>query len=86
MKYRNIGKSGLKVPSYGIAVWQNMSSKLSEDQAESILKTAYENGIYYFDSGDAFNNGQSEILLGNLLKKFDWPRNSFVVSFINLND
>ena len=41
---------------------------------------AYENGIYYFDTGDAFNNGKSESLLGLIIKKQVWPRNSFVVS------
>lgn len=80
MKYRNIGKSGLRIPSFGIAVWSNMSSKLTNEQAETILQTAYENGIYYFDTGDAFHNGKAEILLGNAIKKFEWPRSSFVVS------
>lgn len=79
-----------------------MSSKISEDQAESIIQAAYEKvgvgsenwqnkiikmiyfqttqGIFYFDTGDAFCNGKSEQLLGNILKKFNWPRNSYVVS------
>lgn len=80
MKYRNIGKNGLRVPSFGIACWQLMSSKLTDEQAESIIQTAYENGIFYFDTGDAFNNGKSEQMLGNILKKFDWPRNTYVIS------
>lgn len=42
MKYRNVGKSGLRVSSYGIAVWQNMSSKIGEEQVESIVQAAYE--------------------------------------------
>ena len=100
-RFRNVGKSGLRVSSYGIAVWQNMSSKISEEQVESIVQTAYEKvrfqrdhfeiqtdetfflqtqGIFYFDTGDAFCNGKSEQLLGNILKKFNWPRNSYVVS------
>lgn len=57
-----------------------MSSKLTDEQAESIIQTAYENGIFYFDTGDAFNNGKSEQMLGNILKKFDWPRNTYVIS------
>ena len=40
--HRSVGKSGLRVSSYGIAVWQNMSSKIGEDLAESIIQTAYE--------------------------------------------
>lgn len=42
MKYRNVGKSGLRVSSYGIAVWQNMSSKIGEEQVEAIVQAAYE--------------------------------------------
>lgn len=41
---------------------------------------AYENGINYFDTGDVFANGKGEIALGNILKKKNWPRNSYVVS------
>lgn len=48
--------------------------------ADEILTTAFENGINYFDTGDAFCNGQSEIVLGNILKKKDWARNSYIVS------
>ena len=48
--------------------------------AEDILTAAYENGINYFDTGDAFACGKAEITLGNLLKKKNWPRSSYVVS------
>ncbi|XP_027204208.1 voltage-gated potassium channel subunit beta-2-like [Dermatophagoides pteronyssinus] len=79
MKYRNIGKNGLRVPILAFSAW-NSFSHVSENIAENIISVALENGINYFDTGDAFENGRAEILLGNVLKRSQWPRNSYIIS------
>ena len=77
--FRNIGKNGLRVPLLAFSSWDRFG-QLSEDSADEILTIAYKNGINYFDTGDAFCNGQSELMLGNILKKKKWPRSSYIVS------
>lgn len=41
---------------------------------------AYDHGVNYFDTGDAFANGRCEIVLGNVIRKKSWKRSSFLVS------
>lgn len=41
---------------------------------------AYEHGVNYFDTGDGFANGRCEVILGNVLRKKNWRRNSYIVS------
>ncbi|XP_017476531.1 PREDICTED: voltage-gated potassium channel subunit beta-2-like [Rhagoletis zephyria] len=79
MKYRNIGKNGLRVPLLAFAAWQCFG-QLDEAVADSVLTTAYENGINYFDTGDAFAGGAAEVMLGSILKRKAWRRSSYIVS------
>ena len=79
MKYRNLGKCGLKVSEIGVGSWMtdiNGGSKV--DVAKDTIKLAYENGVNFFDCADAYSGGDAEIFLGNVLK--DFKRSSYVVS------
>ncbi len=44
-----------------------------------ILKKCYINGLRTFDTADVYSNGQSEILLGKFLKKYNIPRERVVI-------
>lgn len=77
---RNIGKNGLKVPLLGFSAWNSFSENISEEAADALVTMAYEHGVNYFDTGDGFNNGQSELMLGKILKRKSWPRSSYLVS------
>jgi aryl-alcohol dehydrogenase-like predicted oxidoreductase len=44
------------------------------------MKTAYDNGITFFDTAESYAGGQSEIIMGQAIKKFAWNRNDIVVS------
>ncbi len=44
------------------------------------MSTAYEAGVNFFDNAEAYAGGNAEIVMGNVLKKTKWPRESFVVS------
>ncbi|KPM06505.1 aldo-keto reductase family 1-like protein [Sarcoptes scabiei] len=79
MKYRNIGKNGLRVPILAFSAWSNFSH-VPEHIAGSIIEAALENGVNYFDTGDSFEQGQAETLLGTVLKKGNWPRSSYILS------
>ena len=41
---------------------------------------AYDNGINYFDNAEAYANGESEKMMGRVLKMKNWDRSSFTVS------
>lgn len=80
MNYRRLGKSGLKVSVISHGFWAMVSGKLDVNFALACLTTAYDAGCNYFDNAEVYGDGQSEILMGEALKKAGWPRDSYIVS------
>ena len=52
MKYRRLGKSGLKVSELSFGSWVTFGDQVNNAVVESCLKTAYDAGINFFDSLD----------------------------------
>lgn len=80
LRYKNLGKSGLRVSNVGLATWSIFANGVSEEQAESIIRLAYESGINLFDLSDLYSGPRAEIELGNILKKTNWKRMTYVVN------
>ncbi|XP_041947561.1 voltage-gated potassium channel subunit beta-3 isoform X1 [Alosa sapidissima] len=80
MKYRNLGKSGLRVSCLGLGTWVTFGSQISDEMAENLMTIAYENGVNLFDTAEVYASGRAEITLGNIIKKKGWRRSSFVVT------
>lgn len=69
MKYRELGKTGIRVSEIGFGTWGIGGNSYGEvDDAESIrsLQVAFENGINFYDTSDLYGNGHSEELLGDV--------------------
>ncbi len=80
MEYRRLGKSGLQVSALSLGSWLTFGNQISDDVAEDLMKLAYDQGVNFFDNAEGYAGGQSEIVMGNILKKMGWRRSSFVVS------
>ncbi len=80
MEYRRLGKSGLKVSALSLGSWLTFGKQISDATAEDLMKLAYDNGINFFDNAEVYANGQSEIVMGNILKKLNWDRSTYLVS------
>nr|XP_019600707.1 PREDICTED: voltage-gated potassium channel subunit beta-3 isoform X1 [Rhinolophus sinicus] len=80
MKYRNLGKSGLRVSCLGLGTWVTFGSQISDETAEDVLTVAYENGINLFDTAEVYAAGKAERTLGNILKSKGWRRSSYVIT------
>mgnify|MGYP001337172657 CR=1 FL=1 len=80
MNYRRLGKTGLKVSELSYGSWVTFSFQIGVDEATNIMKLAYENGVNFFDNAEAYASGESEIIMGNALKKLGWSRDSFIIS------
>lgn len=44
------------------------------------MKVAYDAGVNFFDTAEVYSGGQSEIVLGEAIKKFGWKQNDLVIS------
>ena len=80
MNYRRLGKTGLKVSELSYGSWVTFSFQVGLDEASKIMNLAYENGINFFDNAEAYASGESEIIMGNVLKKYGWTRDSYIIS------
>lgn len=80
MLYRRLGNSGLKVSALSFGSWVTFGDQVNNAVAESCLKTAYDAGVNFFDNAEAYADGQSEEVMGSILSKFGWSRDSYLVS------
>lgn len=44
------------------------------------MKAAYDVGINFFDCAEGYSGGESEVVMGQAIKKFGWKRNDLVIS------
>ena len=80
MKYRNLGKSGLKVSELSYGSWVTFSFQLDTALATEMLKIAYDSGVNFFDNAEAYANGEAEVIMGEALKTLGFTRDTYCVS------
>jgi len=80
MKYRRLGKSGLQLSELSLGSWLTFGKQIGNNIAEDLMKLAYDNGVNFFDNAEIYSRGNSEIVMGKILKKMKWKRDSFTVS------
>ena len=79
------GSTGLKVSRVCLGMMSfgphaDRPWALDETAAEPIVRRAVESGIYFFDTADVYNGGQSEVITGRLLRKLFATREEYVVA------
>jgi voltage-dependent potassium channel beta subunit len=80
MNYRYLGRSGLQVSELSLGSWVTFGNQVGESMARECMAAAYDAGVNFFDNAESYARGESEILMGNVLKKLAWRRGSFLVS------
>ncbi|PWK15545.1 voltage-dependent potassium channel beta subunit [Tumebacillus permanentifrigoris] len=78
MKYRNLGRSGLKVSEIALGSWLTYGGSVEDQTAISCVDRAYELGINFFDTANVYRRGEAEKVVGQALAKY--PRESFVLA------
>lgn len=84
-----MGRSGLQLSVLSYGSWVSFHNQVGPDAAADIMAAAYDAGVNFFDNAEVYARGQSEIVMGDALKKLGWRRGSYVVStkfFWGLND
>lgn len=80
MKYNNLGKSGLKVSRLSLGSWLTFGKLIEDKVSEKLMHYAYDQGINFFDNAEIYARGKSELVMGKILKKSAWSRDSYIVS------
>lgn len=71
MERRTFGNTHLKVSAISLGCWPfgvDWWGHYTDDDAQRLMKFALDQGITFFDCGDAYGNGRAESLLGQFLK------------------
>ncbi|MDZ4757330.1 MAG: aldo/keto reductase [Bacteroidota bacterium] len=80
MQYRKLGKTGIQVSALSFGSWLTFGKQIESNMAEKLMHKAYDAGINFFDNAEIYSRGQSELVMGEVLKKANWVRSSYMVS------
>ena len=78
MKYRKLGKSGLRISEIALGGWLTYGGSVEETKAIPIVQAAVDKGINFIDLADIYSKGRAEEIIGRAVK--DIPRSSLVLS------
>lgn len=78
MKYRKLGNSGLSVSEVSLGSWLTYGHATEKQTAIECIDRAFELGINFFDTANAYNRGSAEQVVGEALRKY--PRSSYVLA------
>lgn len=87
MQYRRLGASGLRVSEVCLGSWLTYGNATENEVAERCIDRAYELGINFYDTANAYARGKSEEVVGKSLRKY--PRSTYVVAtkvFFQMDD
>ncbi|HWC52019.1 MAG TPA: aldo/keto reductase [Chitinophagaceae bacterium] len=80
MEYRRMGKTGLQLSILSFGSWVSFHKQINDNSADELMGVAYDKGINFFDNAEVYALGESEKMMGRVLKKKNWDRTSYVIS------
>lgn len=80
MEYHYMGKTGLQLSVLSFGSWVTFHKQVDDSMADRLMGIAYDQGINFFDNAEVYARGESELMMGRVLKKKNWDRTSYVLS------
>lgn len=80
MEYRYMGKTGLQLSVLSFGSWVSFHKQINDTIADELMGIAYDHGVNFFDNAEVYALGESEKMMGRVLKKKNWDRTSYTVS------
>src|SRR3954454_5621025 len=91
MKYRNLGKTDVKVSEISLGCWTmgglnfvngtpNGWANVNEDEVTSAIKLAVDKGVNHFDNADVYGNGRAERMLARVFDKLGLKSTDFIIA------
>ncbi|WP_018634368.1 aldo/keto reductase [Neomegalonema perideroedes] len=88
MRYRTLGPSGLLVSELCLGtmtfggsdgIWGQIG-QLQQDEADALVRTAFDAGINFIDTANVYAGGESERILGQSILNLGIPRDDVVIA------
>ena len=80
MEYRRLGRTGLRVSEFSYGSWVTFAKQVDVAPAKAMLTAAYDAGINFFDNAEGYEQGRSELVMGQAIEELGWSRDSYIVS------
>ena len=80
MEYRRLGRSGLRVSVLSYGSWVTFDNQLKDDSALQCMQNAWDAGCNFFDNAEAYAGGESEAIMGRVIRELGWKRHHYVLS------
>jgi len=80
MEYRRMGKTGLQLSVLSFGSWVSFHKQIDDSVADELMGIAYDSGINFFDNAEVYASGESEKMMGRVIKKKNWDRTSYLIS------
>ena len=78
MKYRRLGRSGVKLSEIGLGGWLTFGKTTGEETGQAIIDAAFDSGVNFFDTANVYAAGACETMWGKLLTRH--ARSSYVLA------
>jgi len=75
-----MGRTGLQLSVLSFGSWVTFHKQIEDNTADSLMGMAYDEGINFFDNAEGYALGESELMMGRVLKQKNWERSSYIVS------
>jgi len=80
MEYRRMGKTGLQLSVLSYGSWVTFAKQIDDGISDRLMSIAYDNGVNFFDNAEVYALGESEKMMGRILRQKNWDRTSYTVS------
>lgn len=80
MEYRRLGRSGVQLSVLSYGSWVTFHKQIDDSIADELMGIAYDSGVNFFDNAETYALGESEKMMGRVLKKKNWDRTSYLLS------
>src|SRR6185369_9213314 len=78
MNYRRLGDAGIQLSEIGLGGWLTFGNAVEQGVAKAVFDKAFDVGINFFDTANAYARGRCEEAWGELL--FPRRRSSYVLA------
>lgn len=75
-----MGRAGLQLSVLSFGSWVSFHKQIDDRVADELMGIAYDQGVNFFDNSEVYALGESEKMMGRILRQKSWDRTSYTVS------